>query len=113
MVTYLGHKHQQDDCSGPNEEAESGDGSESVDQVLHGVADNEDNYQHKAGDISSHDNLLTVIQPSNFHLSGFEGHYDCCTLKDSLVAIEYPQCDTPGSGRANVNEVVILHSPDL
>ena len=113
ITGYLGHKNQQDDCSGPNEETETCNADESVDHVLHSVVDNEDNYQHKTGEVSSHDNLSVVIQSTNFHLSGFEGHYDCCTLKNSLIAIQYSQHDIPASGRANINEVVVLHFPDL
>ena len=80
-------QNQQDDRSGPNEETETCNADESVDHVLHSVVDNENNYQHEAGEVSSHDNLSVVIQSTNFHLSGFEGHYDCCSLKDSLVVI--------------------------
>jgi len=109
IAGYLGHKNQQDDCSGPSEETETCEGSESVDHVLHSVVDNENNYQHKTGEVGSHDNLLPVIQTLNVHLSGFEGHYNCCTLKDSLVAIKYSQCDIPASGRANINEVVVFN----
>ena len=70
-VSYLGNKNQHNNCSCSNEKAETCDSSESVDLVLNSIVDNEDNYKHKAGEVSSHDNLPVVVQALNFHLSGF------------------------------------------
>ena len=79
-IGYLGNKNQQNDCSGPNEDAETCDSSKTVDPIIHGVDDNEVNNEHKGGEVSSQDNLLVVIQPLNICLPGFEGHYNCHTL---------------------------------
>ena len=71
----------------PSEEAETCNADESVDHVLHSVVDNEDNYQHKTGEVHSHDNLSVVIYPSNLNFSRFESHYDCYGLKENFVAV--------------------------
>ena len=110
---YLGYKNQQDDCGGPGEVTDTCDNSESVDHGPHSVVDDEDNYQHKAGEIRSHDNLPVVVQPLHFHLSGFESHHDCHSLQKNFVAVEYPQCCIPGNGGADVNEVLVFHIHDL
>ena len=68
---YLGNKNQCNNCSGPSEVAETSNSNETVHFILHGIVDNDDNYNHKAGEIGSQDNFPIVIQPWYFHFPGF------------------------------------------
>ena len=98
LYCYLGHKYQGQDSCGTSEKAQADCEGKHVDVIDNGVGEGEDDYQQQATQVGGQDYLSVVIEPTHFHFSCFESHYNSCSLNYGLVAIQHSQCDVSGSG---------------